>query len=167
MRRAVGLSLGGLFGLLTVLLSGGEAQAFGPHLVRSHGTWLHHHAAPATPVQPLSAGQIITGIGIAQDIIDAIRKGRLGDGADQKPAEPVVSQEVFNSLARNKTVLEKAVTGTNALTALVAKGDKRYEGKFEKIEHKEGTGATGGTGVKESPAKNQKDSTGKTPPPDM
>jgi hypothetical protein len=148
MRRLVGLSLCALLGTLTVLLSGGEARAFGPHLVRPHGTW-HHRGA--VPVQPVTPGQIITGIQIAQGVIEFIRDRREGADAER---DPVISPEVFESLDRNQKTLEAVVNDTNALAELVAKNDKRFKDKFKKIDH--GAVATkpapkAGVGTKKAP----------------
>lgn len=150
MRRVVGLSLCALLGTLTIMLSAGEARAFGPFVLRPHAHGHHRGVVPLAPVQPVTPGQIITGIQVAQDVFDAIRARREGADAAREPA---VSQEVFDSLDRNKLVLDKAVAGTNALTELVAKNDKRFATKFAKIEHNEGSGGGGGMIAKPKPTK--------------
>jgi hypothetical protein len=99
-----------------------------PHAHPHHGHGLVVPGHPTTPVQPITPGQVLGAIHLGQQIFGMLVQGgqqQQNPQPRQQPAEPRVSADVTTKLTQNAARLDGVVDKTNALLALVRKGDVR------------------------------------------
>ena len=126
-------------GLVVLLAAASPAQAHG-HPIFHPYFWVHPHqwhqykqgyGYPGGQAQPITPGQIIAGIQLAQSgfhLFQGLVRDLRG-GQDGSSAEPAISREVFESIGRSDATLQSAVEKTNALLKSVRAGDTRYDEK--------------------------------------
>ena len=139
-------------GLLVILAAASPAQAHGHPIFHPHQwhQYKHGYGYPGGATQPITPGQIIAGIQLAQSgfhlFQGLVRDLRDFRGGQDGSAECAISREVFDSIGRSDATLKSTVDKTNALLKSVRENDKRYDEKSlpNVTVVQPGTPATGG-----------------------